>query len=234
VNFLPETMADPTELQANDLVKQRRTNDWATQAIVIYDQILSPAVNFKTPKDRIIICLLGRSECYLEIKNYENCIQDCRRLLKLLGETEAIATEARIRRRLIHALIKQKKYTDAENVCKMWIVLNTKNSDIGKILERYKTIIQIAANGQQQQKTSTNTSQQQQRSTQQQLNRLDEEIDILDTKLENYATNNLPPDKFIRSFMVVHGNGNKQQQAAANNSKLTNSTTANSGESKFF
>lgn len=172
------------ESQAHDLV---RNKEWHS-AVQIYDQILSPTTNnFKTPKERIIGCLVGRTECYMELKNYESAITDCRRLLKMLNEVDVCSTSARIRRRLIHALYKLKRFQDAETACREWINAicgPQNNSDMSKVLERYRTVIQIA-NGQ---KSNQRIS----------IQRLDEEMTTLDNKLETWATHNLPQDRFSR------------------------------------
>lgn len=202
------------ETEAHNLVRHK---EWTT-AVQIYDQILSPTTtNFKTPKERIIGCLVGRTECYMELKNYEMCINDCRRVLKMFNEMDVCSTSARIRRRLIHALYKLKRFQDAETACREWI--NSicgpqNNSDMSKVLERYRTVIQIA-NGQ---KSNQRIS----------IQRLDEEMTTLDCKLETWASHNLPQDRFSRITKQLPINSNV---SSSSNKKLTNheakSTTSN-------
>lgn len=210
------------ESQAHELVRRK---EWVN-AIQIFDQILSPTTsNFKITNVRIIGCLFGRTECYLEIKNYDAAIGDCRRLLKMLGETEeeACSTSARIKRRLIHALYKLKRYQEAEIVCRDW--LNTmwggaqNNTGLTKVLERYRTVIQIA-NGQ---KSNQRIS----------VQRLDEEMSTLDNKLENWATHNLHQDYYSRFAKIypTNQNGAKKQQNSNNNSNNVSSNSSSSSSS---
>lgn len=176
-------MAD-REILAHDLVRQK---DY-TNAINEYDSILSPTTtNFKTPKDQIIGCLVGRTECYLQLKNYDAAVVDCKRLLKMITNAEladVTSTRFRIRRRLIHALYKLKRFQEAETACREWISCPQVNADMLKVLERYRTVIQLI-NGH---KSNSRIS----------IQRLDEEMATIDSKLETWATHNLPQDKFSR------------------------------------
>lgn len=201
-----------TDAQAHDFVRHR---EWQN-AILLYDQILGPTTTTsatttttttptsKAPKERIIGCLVGRTECYMELQQFDAAAADCRRLLKMLTDTGDVttttSTTARIRRRLVHALYKLKRFQDAETVCREWIATicqqqpqsssppsggsNPPAADMSKVLERYRTVIQIA-NGQ---KSNQRIS----------IQRLDEEMATLDSKLETWATHNLPQDRFSR------------------------------------
>lgn len=208
------------ESQAHELVRRK---EWLN-AIQIFDQILSPtASNFKITNVRIIGCLFGRTECYLELKNYEAAIGDCRRLLKMLSETEeeACSTSARIKRRLIHSLYKLKRYQEAEIVCRDW--LNTmwggaqNNTGLTKVLERYCTVIQIA-NGQ---KSNQRIS----------VQRLDEEMSTLDNKLENWATHNLHQDYYSRFAKTYPASQNGAKKHSSNNSNNVSSNSSSSSSS---
>lgn len=179
------------EVQAHDLV---RSNEWL-KAIQLYDQILSPSTNnFKTPKDRVMACLFGRTECCLELGKYDNVVQDCRRLVKMItSELDLNQTAALTHRRLICALYKLKKFHDAEIVCKDWINSDfcpTPTSEIGKLLERYRTVIQMA-NGQ---KINQKIPQQ----------RLDEEMEAIDQKLDKWSLTNIPPDRIHKIITENH------------------------------
>lgn len=202
-----------TDAQAHDFVRHR---EWQN-AILLYDQILGPTTTTtaatttttatsKASKERIIGCLVGRTECYMELQQFDAAAADCRRLLKMLTDTGDVttttttSTTARIRRRLVHALYKLKRFQDAETVCREWIATicqqqpqsssppsggsNPPAADMSKVLERYRTVIQIA-NGQ---KSNQRIS----------IQRLDEEMATLDSKLETWATHNLPQDRFSR------------------------------------
>lgn len=200
------------EAQAHDLVRHK---EWQS-AVLLYDQILSPTTsNFKTPKERIIGCLVGRTECYMELRNYESAITDCRRLLKMLNEVDVCSTNARVRRRLIHALYKLKRFQDAETACREWIISicgPQNNSDMSKVLERYRTVIQIA-NGQ---KSNQRIS----------IQRLDEEMATLDNKLETWATHNLPQDRFSR-ITKNHNSVSKKQNAELSGTGKKEKSTEN-------
>nr|XP_014088469.1 probable helicase with zinc finger domain [Bactrocera oleae]XP_014088470.1 probable helicase with zinc finger domain [Bactrocera oleae]XP_014088471.1 probable helicase with zinc finger domain [Bactrocera oleae]XP_014088473.1 probable helicase with zinc finger domain [Bactrocera oleae]XP_014088474.1 probable helicase with zinc finger domain [Bactrocera oleae]XP_014088476.1 probable helicase with zinc finger domain [Bactrocera oleae]XP_036214251.1 probable helicase with zinc finger domain [B len=191
------------EMQAHDMVRRR---NWS-RAVSLYDQILeqiTAAVTAtaivsansnnntalaRSQKDRQIACLLGRCECMLELSRYEQCLADARKVLALLGDQSAdcLASVSRARRWLVHALCKLKKYTEAEQLLREWIgELNGHQSflDISKTLERYKSIIQMINGHKSTQKISQS--------------RLEDEMSILDTKLDHWATNNLPLDKYSK------------------------------------
>lgn len=181
----PSPMADAlvaTETQAHDLLRQR---DWQS-AIQLYDQLLSsPTIQSTT--EQTIAHLIGRTECQLELKLYDNLVVDCRRLLLLLLETDASSTVSRVRRRLIHGLYRLKRYTEAETACCDWsqsMVGQATTTEMVKWLDRYRTVIQIA-NGQ---KSNQRIS----------LHRLDKEMGVLDAKLEIWAANHSDPDRFHR------------------------------------
>lgn len=172
--------------EAHELVRRR---EWAA-AIQIYDPILCPSTsNFNTPKDRIIGCLVGRSECYLELHEFESVVSDCQRLVKMLSEGQC--TIARIHRRLIHSLYKLKWYKEAETACNDWIAVLGADHDITRLIERYRTVIQIANGQQNNPRESVQT-------------RLDNEVTALDDKLESWACTALDSDLYsaITAHMV--------------------------------
>lgn len=90
-------------MQAHDNLRKK---NWS-KAISLYDQILSNTsvtTTQKSIKDRVLACLLGRSQCYLELKKYENCIQDSLEILSMLGSnTDCLPSLARTKRRLIYS-----------------------------------------------------------------------------------------------------------------------------------
>lgn len=208
------------EIQAHDLV---RSNEWL-KAIQLYDQILSPSTNnFKTPKDRVMACIFGRTECCLELGRYDNVVQDCRRLVKMItSEIDLNQTAALTHRRLICALYKLKKFHDAEIVCKDWINSDfcpSPTSEIGKLLERYRTVIQMA-NGQ---KINQKISQQ----------RLDEEMETIDQKLDKWSLTNIPPDR-IRKIITENHSLDSTKTSLNHTSAaipVTTSTTSSSSNS---
>lgn len=199
-----DEMAD-REILAHDLVRQK---DY-TNAINEYDSILSPTTtNFKIPKDQIIACLVGRTECYLQLKNYDAAILDCKRLLKMITNAELAdltSTKFRIRIRLIHALYKLKRFQEAETACREWISCPQVNADMLKVLERYRTVIQMI-NGH---KSNSRIS----------IQRLDEEMATIDSKLETWATHNLPQDKFSRVIKQFPTNNYTSKKGQTTESK---------------
>lgn len=103
--------------------------------------LASPAAGSGSPsnakpasRDHIIGCLVGRSECALELRHYEAVVSDARWLLQLLAAASAdgsspgdavvcSSTAARCRRRLVHALYRLRRYGEAEAACREWLQL---------------------------------------------------------------------------------------------------------------
>uniref|UniRef100_A0A182TZA0 Uncharacterized protein n=1 Tax=Anopheles melas TaxID=34690 RepID=A0A182TZA0_9DIPT len=82
-----------TEAQANEYLRHRL---WQ-KAKDIYDSIVGasgsdqPASGRRHSKEQVIACLYGRTECCLELRQYDQVTQDCHRLLKLLALAENAA-----------------------------------------------------------------------------------------------------------------------------------------------
>lgn len=91
------------EMQAHDNLRRK---NWS-RAVCLYDQILTNTqqiVTKTTPSDRILACLLGRSQCYIELNKFENCVQDSLEILTILGKnTDCFPSLARTKRRLIYS-----------------------------------------------------------------------------------------------------------------------------------
>lgn len=98
-----------TEAQAHEFVRKK---EWI-RAIELYDQLLSVGFNKQINKDRVVSCLLGRSECCLELGRHEAVVADCRRIIKLLADGNENNTGARARRRLVHALFSLRRFSGA-------------------------------------------------------------------------------------------------------------------------
>lgn len=222
-------MADPAiakESQAHELVHQK---EWQA-ALQLFDQLLNaapstnPLASPKHPnKERTIACLIGRTECLLELNQYEQLVVDCRRLLKLLNEAELSAT-CRARRCLIHGLYKLKRYSDAEAACVEWTTTmsgQTTFGDMFKVLDRYRTLVQMA-NGQ---KSNQRIS----------LQRLDEEMLSLDSKLDNWITQNLALDSIGRNTNTKTGGtpGCKLSNDDCSTVKSSTEKITVSGENNF-
>lgn len=96
-----------TEAQAHELVRRK---EW-TRAVELFDQLLGSGINKQITKERVVACLLGRSECCLELGRHEAVVQDCRRIIKLLADANENNTGARARRRLVHALFSLRRFS---------------------------------------------------------------------------------------------------------------------------
>ncbi|GAB0089527.1 C3H1-type domain-containing protein [Sergentomyia squamirostris] len=208
------------ESQAHECVRRK---EWS-KALELYDQVLSTNT-FKTPKERTVACLFGRSECSAELSRYDTVVGDCRRLLKMLTELDTQTTLARARRRLIVALYQLRRYHEAEAACKEWINSAhpngvTASGDLVKTLERYRTVIQMA-NGQK------NAGQ---RVPQQ---RLDEEISGLDEKLESLICLHFPPDRVSKllSSPSPTKNSSSDSISVSSNSSSSSSLSSNTSSS---
>lgn len=99
------------EAEAHELVRRK---DWV-RAIEIYDQLLGGSNATKQPinisRERVVACLLGRSECCLELGRHEAVVSDCRRIIKLLADGNEHNNSARARRRLVHALFSLRRFS---------------------------------------------------------------------------------------------------------------------------
>lgn len=96
-----------TEAQAHELVKRK---EWS-QALELYDQLLGSTQSKQTSKERVVACLLGRSECCLELGRHEAVVADCRKIIKLLADGNENSTGVRAIRRLVHALFSLRRFS---------------------------------------------------------------------------------------------------------------------------
>lgn len=99
------------EAEAHELVRRK---EWV-RAIELYDQLLGGSNNGKQQininRERVVACLLGRSECCLELGRHEAVVSDCRRIIKLLADGNEQNNSARARRRLVHALFSLRRFS---------------------------------------------------------------------------------------------------------------------------
>lgn len=136
------------ETQAQELLRHK---EWAS-ALGLFDQLLGYAAVKGSSKERLVVYLLGRSECCLELGRYEAVVSDCRKIIKLLGGSESSNNcGSRARRRLVHALFTLRRFAEAEAAAAEWIassggITNT-NPEAVKMLERVRIGLQMA-NGQ--------------------------------------------------------------------------------------
>lgn len=95
------------EALAHELVTKK---EWS-RAVDIYDQLLRH-VNMKyVSKERVVACLLGRSECCLELGRHETVVDDCRRAIQLLAGRNDNNAGACARRFLVHALFTLRRFS---------------------------------------------------------------------------------------------------------------------------
>lgn len=100
-------MTDNTETQAHELVRRK---EWQ-RAIELYDKVLSQTISKNNSKERIVACLLGRSECCLELGRHEAVVADCRKIIKLLADGNENNNGARARKRLVYALFSLRRFS---------------------------------------------------------------------------------------------------------------------------
>lgn len=171
-----------TEVQAHEFLRRR---EWG-RAAELFDQLLGPALNNGTPKERVVGFLLGRSECCLELGRHEVVVSDCRRVIKLLADVDCASNSgARARRRLVHALFSLHRFAEAEAAAREWLAAGggaTNQPEALKMLERLRIVLQMA-NGQKTNSNHRNMTPQQ---------RLDEELLALDSRLESWTGIGLP------------------------------------------
>lgn len=128
------------EQQAGEYLQKR---EWKKAAELYNKLLLTKPHN----KDRIISYLLGRSECFLELGQYEAVVVDCRKIIKLLADAKdgVNISGVRARSRLVHALFALQRFGDAELATREWLALS-KNSEAPKLLEK----LHLAMHGSQQ------------------------------------------------------------------------------------
>lgn len=83
-----------------------RKKEWA-RAAEIYNQLL---LNKHLNKQLIVTYLLGRSECFLELRQHEAVVADCRRVIRLLAERKEDDNQSKARRRLVYALLALQRF----------------------------------------------------------------------------------------------------------------------------
>lgn len=100
-----------TEAQAHELVRRK---EWS-KALELYDQLLTTGLTKHVSKERVVACLLGRSECCLELGRHEAVVADCRKIIKLLADANENNNGSRARRRLVHALFSLRRFSGESN-----------------------------------------------------------------------------------------------------------------------
>lgn len=140
-------VAYDAEARAQELLRRK---EWY-RAKTIFDQLLGPDFSAIMSKDRVISYLVGRSECCSELGLFESAVLDCHNTIKLLPDGVS-NNVAKVRRRLVHALISLRRFTEAEAAAQDWLASggspNTQH-EAAKILERLQMSIGPSLNNRQ-------------------------------------------------------------------------------------
>lgn len=126
------------ELRAHELLRLR---EWV-MALELFDQLINQALAKRAPKERIVIYLLGRSECSVELGRHEAVVSDCRKIIKLLEGANVNSGGARVWRRLVNALFTLHRFHEAEAAAAEWIAASGGVTEAVKLLEHVRFLIQ--------------------------------------------------------------------------------------------
>lgn len=121
-----------TEVE-NKAIKYLNSKEWCS-AYVCFDQLLGIAVAKSMPSENFVGYLLGRSQCNLELNNYDDVVQDCRLIISMLTDDENVYS-GRVRRNLVNALCLLKRYAEAEQAALEWVVRSDNSSEAKKMLD---------------------------------------------------------------------------------------------------
>lgn len=117
----------------NRAIEYLNHKQWSN-AFFCFDQLLENAVAKSMPSENFVGYLLGRSQCSLELKKYDDVIQDCRHIISMLTDDENVYS-ARVRRNLINALFSLKRYAEAEQAALEWVIRSDNSIEAKKMLE---------------------------------------------------------------------------------------------------
>lgn len=120
------------EQQAKDYLGKR---DWL-KAVELYNKLLLTKPH---NKDTVVSYLDGRSQCLLELGQYEGVVNDCKKILKL-SDCKDDGND-KVRSRLVQALFALQRYADAEFAVREWFAVS-KNLEAPKLLERLHITMQ--------------------------------------------------------------------------------------------
>ncbi|CAH1397953.1 unnamed protein product [Nezara viridula] len=128
------------EAQAHELLRHR---EWV-MALELFDQLISQAIAKGVAKERIVLYLLGRSECFVELGRHEAVVSDCRKIIKLLdGGNSANSNGARVWKRLVHALFTLQRFHEAEAAAVEWIAASGGITEAVRLLEQVRMVLQV-------------------------------------------------------------------------------------------
>lgn len=108
-------------------------------ALVHLNQLLNDENQYQTEDEKLLAYLLWRSQCYFELCKHEACIEDCRRIMKLLpNEAPRNNFWFKARWRLTHSLIQLKQFEEAKEIVEQLKNLCTDftKQECVKLLER--------------------------------------------------------------------------------------------------
>uniref|UniRef100_A0A8D8U4A8 Probable helicase with zinc finger domain n=1 Tax=Cacopsylla melanoneura TaxID=428564 RepID=A0A8D8U4A8_9HEMI len=137
------------EYRAQELL---RHNEYS-EALILYNQLLSLSNSNLVSKERIINFLLARSECCLVLGKHEDVVFDCRKIIKLVtGIENEAGLSSKARRRLVHALFTLNRFSEAEQAATEWIASSPNqgggvNGEALKMLERVQMLRMVNGNG---------------------------------------------------------------------------------------
>lgn len=117
----------------NRAIEYLNHKQWSN-AFFCFDQLLENAVAKSMPSENFVGYLLGRSQCSLELKKYDDVIQDCRHIISMLTDDENVYS-ARVRRNLINALFSLKRYAEAEQAALEWVIRSDNSIEAKKMLD---------------------------------------------------------------------------------------------------
>ncbi|KAI4471147.1 dna2/nam7 helicase family [Holotrichia oblita] len=119
-------------------IEHVRKKEWI-RAAEIYNQLL---LNKHLNKQQTVAYLLNRSECFLELRQHEAVVADCRRVIRLLADRKD-DNESNARRRLVYALLALHRFAEAEVAVKEWGASKynsqCQSGEVLKLLEEFNT-----------------------------------------------------------------------------------------------
>lgn len=110
-----------------------------SNAFFCFDQLLENAVAKSLPSERLVGYLLGRSQCSLELKKYDDVIHDCRHIISMLTDDEN-AYSSRVRRNLVNALSALKRFGEAEQAALEWVLRSDNSNEAKKMLDTVRLV----------------------------------------------------------------------------------------------
>lgn len=121
----------------NRAIEYLNHKQWSS-AYFCFDQLLENAVAKSMPSENFVGYLLGRSQCSLELKKFDDVVHDCRHIISMLTDDENVYS-ARVRRNLVNALFALRRYAEAEQAALEWVIRSDNSSDAKKMLDTVRS-----------------------------------------------------------------------------------------------